>query len=138
MLRRLGGISCRCRQILLWDAEKLDAFHLIQRVSKEINCEHPCKGRLLKYLSECIFTDVEEDVVALEAARQRGGIKNHRMQYVRAKIEAQRELFPRSLLLLRPRLRWTGKPRNSQSRRVINVKTSTLPIGPILSSRRKF
>ena len=36
--------------------KKLDSFHLIQRVGKEINGEHPRKGRFLQLLSECIFT----------------------------------------------------------------------------------
>eukprot|EP00985_Skeletonema_marinoi_P029356 scaffold27648_cov88-Skeletonema_marinoi.AAC.1 len=32
--------------------KKLDSFHLIQHVGKEINGEHPRKGRFLQQLSE--------------------------------------------------------------------------------------
>ena len=49
--------------------KKLDSFHLIQRIGREMNCEHPRKGQFLVSLSECIFTLVQEDVDELEEAR---------------------------------------------------------------------
>ncbi len=74
--------------------KKLDAFHLIQRIGKEANSEHPRLSDFLSLLSDCIFTLVEEDVFALEDARQRGGVgilsskeqKRDLQKYVRKKI----------------------------------------------------
>ncbi len=89
--------------------KKLDAFHLIQRIGKEINCEHPRKGAFLKSLSECIFTQVQEDVAALQAARDGGdyGVlsekkqKKDNMLYVRTKIENPERIVSKILVLVK-------------------------------------
>ena len=89
--------------------KKLDTFHLIQRINKEINCEHPRKPGFLTSLSECIFTLVQEDVDALEQARERGGINNlthgqqkaDRLQYVRTKIENPQRIVSKILVLVK-------------------------------------
>ena len=56
--------------------KKLDAFHLINRIGRQINSEHPRKGNLTSQLSQCIFTSSQEDTAALESARQEGNIAN--------------------------------------------------------------
>ena len=75
--------------------KKLDTFHLIQRIGKEINGEHPRKATFLQLLSECTFTSVVEDVEALNKAREQGnvGVLSHKekkadeMKYVRQVVE---------------------------------------------------
>eukprot|EP00986_Skeletonema_menzelii_P007584 scaffold2980_cov141-Skeletonema_menzelii.AAC.14 len=89
--------------------KKLDSFHLIQRIGREINCEHPRKGGFLKSLSECIFTLVQEDVDNLEKARDSAGINNltdrqkkvDRLLYVRTKIENPERIVSKILVLVK-------------------------------------
>jgi len=89
--------------------KKLDVFHLIQRIGKEINCEHPRKGDFLKRLSECIFTLVQEDVDALKQARDSGGYNNltpkqekaDKLRYVRTKIENPERIVSKILVVVK-------------------------------------
>ena len=75
--------------------KKLDTFHLIQRIGKEANSEHPRLPEFIRRISDCIFTLVEEDVNALENARRLGGIdnltnkekKSDEQKYVRKRID---------------------------------------------------
>jgi hypothetical protein len=84
------------KEAYLWGMKKkLDTFHLIQRIGKEINGEHPRKANLLQLLSECTFTSMVEDVEALDKAREQGnvGVLSHKekkadkMKYVRQVVE---------------------------------------------------
>ena len=56
--------------------KKLDAFHLINRVMRETNSEHPRKGRWSLQLSSSIFTASKTDTRSLQAARAEGNITN--------------------------------------------------------------
>ena len=46
--------------------KKLDVVHLIQRIGKETNSEHPCLENFLRQISKRIFPKVDEDVKAPE------------------------------------------------------------------------
>ena len=85
--------------------KKLDAFHLIQRIGKEANSEHPRLEEFLGRMSDCIFTFVEEDVNALENARRLGGIHNltkkekkaDEQKYVRKRIDDRKVIVSKIL-----------------------------------------
>ena len=89
--------------------KKLDSFHLIQHVGKEINGEHPRKGRFLQQLSECIFTVVEEDIKALKHAREQGDIgklsskeeKADKTKYVRTVIDDPKIIVSKILAIVK-------------------------------------
>ena len=72
---QLGGRN-EANKMFYGMLKKLDTFHLINRVGREMNAEHPRKGNFLKLLSNCIFTRSKEDMDRLEAARAQGNIKN--------------------------------------------------------------
>ncbi|KAL7533844.1 hypothetical protein ACHAXR_009080 [Thalassiosira sp. AJA248-18] len=89
--------------------KKLDAFHLTDRVAKQINSEHPRKGELMSQLSKCIFTTSQEDAKALEEAREEGGVsdltknqkKADRSKYVRRVIQFPKKIVAKILLLFK-------------------------------------
>ena len=89
--------------------KKLDAFHLINRVGRQMNSEHPRKGNLISQLSQCIFTSSQEDTAALESARQEGNIanlstsqkKSERGKFVRRVIQDPKKIVAKILLLLK-------------------------------------
>ena len=89
--------------------KKLDAFHLINRIGRQINSEHPRKGNLTSQLSQCIFTSSQEDTAALESARQEGNIanlstsqkKSERGKFVRRVIQDPKKIVAKILLLLK-------------------------------------
>ena len=48
---------------------KLDAMHLMQRISREMNAEHPRRKKFLIDLSQAIFIQHQPDVEELMKAR---------------------------------------------------------------------
>lgn len=89
--------------------KKLDAFHLTNRIGRQINSEHPRKGQLMSELSKCIFTSSQEDTDALNNARQEAGLTNlsspqkkaDRTKFVRRVILNPKKIVARMLLLMK-------------------------------------
>ena len=89
--------------------KKLDAFHLTNRIGRQINSEHPRKGQLMSEVSKAIFTSSREDTEALDNARQEAGITNlsspqkkaDRTKFVRRVILNPKKIAARMLLLLK-------------------------------------
>lgn len=126
--------------------KKLDVFHLIQRIGKEVNSEHPRTTRFLKLISECIFTLVQEDVDALEDARQRGGIndltkmqkKADQQKYVRKTIIDPKTIVSKILVIIKVQVAFDREARLQSMKAGDKCEDITTAHRASLFSPRKF
>ena len=52
----------------------LDGMHLIMRLAREVNAEHPRRSKLLRDLASAIYEKCPEDMAKLKAARNKAGL----------------------------------------------------------------
>jgi hypothetical protein len=86
--------------------KKLDAMHIMQRISHQINCEHPRFPKYIIHISKSIITLSKEDTYAVESAREVAGIgdlgskqlKYDKTKYMRRVIENPKAIIGRILV----------------------------------------
>ncbi|KAF4730048.1 hypothetical protein FOZ62_023899, partial [Perkinsus olseni] len=88
--------------------KKLDVMHLILRIGRETNSEHPRRRQFLKQISKSIFRDSEEDTSRLEEARAKANLnltdeqkRIDRYKYVRRTIGDPRSTCAKLLLVVK-------------------------------------
>ena len=52
----------------------LDGMHLIMRLAREVNAEHPRRSKLLRDLASAIYEKCPDDMAKLKAARDKAGL----------------------------------------------------------------
>lgn len=85
---------------------KLDAMHLMLRIGREINAEHPRRKKFLVDLSRAMFVQHQGDKVDLlearEAARLEGPpTRTERVKYIRRVVDSPDKVAERMLLVLK-------------------------------------
>ena len=123
--------------------KKLDPFHLINRIGREMNAEHPRKGSFLKMLSNCIFTRSKDDMDRLEAARRDGNVptlnsaqqKADRTKFVRRVIADPPEIVSKMLLVVKGQIALDRKAKQQfeQSGQSCNDITTAHPAYPLMT-----
>ncbi len=91
-----------------WRAQfsvKLDAMHLMLRIGREMNAEHPRRKKFLVDLSRAIFVQHEGDRQQLERAREAAGLeglptRTERVKFVRRVIGEPKTVAERMTLVL--------------------------------------
>ena len=95
------GTSVAC----LWRSMfhvKLDAMHLMLRIGREMNAEHPRRKKFLVDLSTAIFVQHQGDRMRLLAAREAAGLEGpptrvERVRYSRRVVDAPEAVADRML-----------------------------------------
>ena len=98
------GTSVAC----LWRSMfhvKLDAMHLMLRICREMNAEHPRRKKFLVDLSTAIFVQHQGDRMRLLAAREAAGLEGpptrvERVRYIRRVVDAPEAVADRMLQVL--------------------------------------
>lgn len=93
----------------LWRAlfsVKLDAMHLMLRIGREINAEHPRRKRFLTDLSNAIFVQHEGDRQQLLRAREAAGLEGpltrvERVKFIRRVVGEPETVAERMVLVLK-------------------------------------
>jgi hypothetical protein len=92
----------------LWRAQfavKLDAMHLMLRIGREMNAEHPRRKEFLVDLSRAIFVQHEGDRQQLERVREAAGLeglptRTERVKFVRRVVGDPKTVADRMTLVL--------------------------------------
>ena len=93
----------------LWRASfsiKLDAMHLMLRIGREINAEHPRRKKFLTDLSHAIFVQHEGDWQQLMRAREAAGLEGpptrvERVKFIRRVVGEPETVAERMVLVLK-------------------------------------
>ncbi len=85
---------------------KLDSMHLMLRIGKEMNAEHPRRKRFLVDLSRAILTQHQGDHQKLMAEREAAGLegpptRTERVRYIRRVIDEPEVVAERMLLVIK-------------------------------------
>ena len=85
---------------------KLDAMHLMLRIGREMNAEHPCRKKLLIDLSHAIFVQHEGDRQRLMKAREAAGLegpptRTERVKFIRRVVGEPESVAERMVLVLK-------------------------------------
>ena len=86
-------------------AVKLDAMHLILRIGREMNAEHPRRKKFLINLSHAIFSQYEEDLEKLIEARHAAGLSGppkrvERYKFIRRVVGDAESVANRMVMVL--------------------------------------
>ena len=84
---------------------KLDAMHLMLRIGREKNAEHPRRKKFLLDLSQAIFSQHNEDQELLMDARSAAGLegqptRTERVKYVRRVVGSPESVASRMMLII--------------------------------------
>lgn len=85
---------------------KLDAMHLMLRIGREMNAEHPRRRKFLIDLSHAIFVQHEGDRQQLMVAREAAGLKGpptrtERVKFIRRVVGEPENVAERMILVLK-------------------------------------
>jgi hypothetical protein len=85
---------------------KLDAMHLMLRIGREMNAEHPRRKKFLIDLSHAIFVQHEDDLKDLMRARKAAGFKGpptrvERVKFIRRVVGEPESVAERMILVLK-------------------------------------
>ena len=85
---------------------KLDAMHLMLRIGREMNAEHPRRKKILVDLSHAIFVQHEGDRQQLMKAREAAGLegpptRSERVKFIRRVVGAPESVAERMVLVLK-------------------------------------